>query len=365
MAIDLAKSSNEYELTLQVVMPGELTNSGKGGDGYAPFSVYSVKSKTLFEGVRKASRQIPRQLFFSHVQVVVLGEQLARAGIKEIFDFFERSHEVRLTSMLLVARDSSPGKLISTIVPLAPLQAQALLGTSEFSEKIWSGSPVIGIDETIRKLINPGAEPSIGGLKIIGNADNVIKKQNLEQTVPPYHLEVSGVAMFREGKLSGWLDDEKARGYMFVMDRMKSTVMSLECEGTADGVALEIVKSRTKTDVSMNNGQAKVKIDVIAVGNVAEVKCGIPLKKLSVLSQLEQAWGEATKADMMAAIRDAQAIRSDVFGFGEMLQRNHPKQWNKTAAKWDEAFANAEISIKFEGQILRSGMRGKSLLEKS
>lgn len=110
MAIDKAASSNDYELTFQVVMPGELTNSGKGGNGSAPFSVYGVKSKTLFEGIRKASKQIPRQLFFSHIQVVILGERLAREGIMEIFDFFERSHEVRLTSMLLVARGSSPAK---------------------------------------------------------------------------------------------------------------------------------------------------------------------------------------------------------------------------------------------------------------
>ncbi|EFM12549.1 germination protein, Ger(x)C family [Paenibacillus curdlanolyticus YK9] len=364
MAIDKAANSDDYELSFQVVMPGELTNSGKAGNGYAPFSIYSVKSKTLFEGIRKASKQVPRQLFFSHVQVVILGERIAQSGIKEIFDFFERSHEVRLTSMILVAKNNTPGKLISAIVPLSPLEAEALLGASEVSSKVWSESPVIGIDDAIRKLINPGAEPSISGVKIVGDDAHIGKKQNLEQTRPPYHLEISGVAMFREGKLVGWLENEKAQGYMLVANRTKGTVMNLSCEGEADGVALEVIKSKTKTEVTMNNGQAKVKILVMAEGNVAEVKCGIALGKLSVLTKLEQEWGEATKANMRDAIAQAQAFQADVFGFGVILQRSHPKQWKKVKDNWGETFAEAEVNITFEGQIQRGGMRGKSLLEK-
>ncbi|MWC28806.1 Ger(x)C family spore germination protein [Paenibacillus sp. MMS18-CY102] len=364
MAIDKAEHSDEYELSFQVVMPGELSSSGKSGNGYAPFSIYSVRSNTLFEGIRKASKQVPRQLFFSHVQVVVLGERIAKSGIKEIFDFFERSHEVRLTSMLLVAKGTSPSKLISAIVPLSPLEAEALLGASEVSSRIWSESPIIGIDDTIRKLINPGAEPSISGVKIVGDDEHVGKKQNLEQTRPPYHLEVSGVAVFREGKLAGWLENEKARGYMLVANRTKSTVLNLPCEGKPDGVALEVIKSKTKTDVSIKNGRVNVKIHVMSEGNVAEVKCGIPLGKLSVLTQLEQEWGEETKANMMAAIRQAQTFQADVFGFGIILQRTHPKQWKQYEETWGETFAEAEVSIAFEGQIQRAGMRGKSLLEK-
>ncbi|RAP75250.1 Ger(x)C family spore germination protein [Paenibacillus montanisoli] len=363
MSIDKAENSNKYELSFQVVMPGELSSSSKGG-GNAPFNIYSVQSETLFEGIRKASKQVPRQLFFSHIQVVVLGERLAKAGIEEIFDFFERSHEVRLTSMLLVARGSSPTKLISAIVPLAPLQSEALVGASEFSAKIWSGSPVIGLDDAIRKLINPGSEPSISGLRIYGNEQNVTKKQNVEQTRPPYHLEISGIAVFRGGKLAGWLDNGQARGYMFIVNHMRSTIMNLDCQDKPNGLALEIIKSKTKTDVSMKNGRAKVNIVVSAEGNVAEVKCGIPLDKLDVLTKLEQEWGYEAKANMMAAIQGAQKLQSDVFCFGEVLQRKHPKQWKQVQDRWDETFADAEVSIDFRGQILRSGMRGKSLMQK-
>lgn len=363
MAIDKT-DKDEYTLAFQVVMPGELSNSVKGGGGGAPFSVYTVKSKTLFEGIRKASKQVPRQLFFSHIQVVILGERLAQSGIEEIFDFFERSHEVRLTSMLLVARGATPEKLVSTLVPLAPIQAEALMGSAEFTTKLWSSSPAIGIDDAIRKLINPGVEPSISGLRLFGDDQDVSSKSNLEKTRPPYHLEITGVAMFREGKLVGWLDNNKARGYMFIINRISSTVMNLSCQDMLEGLALEVIKSKTKTDVSMQNGRVKVKINVMAEGNVSEVKCGVPLSDLEVLNKMEKEWGDAAIADMMGAIKSAQSLHADVFGFGEVLQRRHPKQWRKVQDQWKDKFTDAEVSITFQGQILRTGMRGKSLLEK-
>ncbi|REE87394.1 spore germination protein KC [Paenibacillus taihuensis] len=364
-AMSIDKTDNdEYSLAFQVVMPGELSNSVKGGGGGAPYSVYTVKSKTLFEGIRKASKQVPRQLFFSHIQVVILGERLAKNGIEEIFDFFERSHEVRLTSMLLVARGTKPDLLVSTLVPLAPIQAEALMGSSEFSSRIWSNSPNIGIDDAIRKLINPGVEPSMSGLRLVGNEEEATKKSSLETTRPPYHLEITGVALFREGKLVGWLDNDKARGYMFVVNKMSSTIMNLSCQDKPDALALEVIKSKTKTDVSVQNDRAKVKITVMAEGNISEVKCAVPLDDLAELNRMEKEWGDTAIADMTGAIKRAQSLHTDVFGFGEVLQRQHPKQWKKVESQWGDKFTDAEISIAFQGQILRTGMRGKSLMEK-
>lgn len=141
--------------------------------------------------------------------------------------------------------------------------------------------------------------------------------------------------------------------------------MNLSCQGKRDGLALEIVRSKTKTSVALKDGQVKVSIGVSAEGSIAEVKCGIALDNLSTLYKIEQEWGAKTKADMTAAIRSAQAVKSDIFGFGEVLQRSHPKAWRGVQDRWEELFAEAEVNIVFEGQILRAGMRSKSLMDKS
>lgn len=360
MAIDRA-DSGDFELAFQVVMPEGQPHAGGSGTEM-PFTVYGIKSRTLFEGIRKASKQVPRQLFFSHVQVVVLGEKLAMAGIKEVFDFFERSHEVRLTSMLLVARGVAPDKLISTLVPLERLQASAVLGEGKLSSKLWSETTVVEIDDVVRKLINTGVEPTIGGLKLIGKDKAALEKQSLEQSRPPYHLEVSDIAMFKDDKLAGWFEGDAARGLLFVLNRIRSSIMNLSCDGIPEGVALEIIKSKTKNEIALKDGQLRVDVTVNAEGNIGEVKCGFPLDNLEALRGLEREWADMVKRDIQLAVHKAQQKAADVFGFGMMVQQSHPRLWKDMERQWDTIFANAEVNVTFHGIIRRTGMRGKSLM---
>lgn len=364
MAIDRVPETGEYDLAFQVVIPSQMTHSSNGG-GEMPFAIYGIRAPTLFEGIRKASKEVPRQLFFSHIQIVVLGEKLAESGITEIFDFFERSHEVRLTSMLLVGRGTPPDKLISALMPVERLQATAVLEEAKLTSRIWSETVPVEIDDVIRKLINKGAEPTIGGLKLIGNSKAAMQKKSMESSRPPYHLEVEDIAMFREGKLVGWLEKEAARGYLFVANKVRSSIINLPCEDRPDGVALEIIQSKTDTGVAMKDGRLRVNVVVSSEASVGEVKCGIALEKLEVTRQLEREWEEAVRSNIESAVAQAQALKTDIFGFGVELQRSHPKQWKKAEKEWDEVFAAAEIDVKFHGAIRRAGMRGKSLLETS
>ncbi len=361
MSID-RNDSGGFDLSFQVVMPGGQPHAG-GSRSQMPFTVYGIQARTLFEGIRKASKQVPRQLFFSHVQVVVLGEKLAKAGIEEVFDFFERSHEVRLTSLMLIARGEAPDKLISTLMPLEQLQSSALLGEGKLSSKVWSETTIVEIDDVVRKLINPGVEPTISGLKLVGNDKAAFDKKSLEQSRPPYHLEVSDIAMFKDGKLAGWFEGNAARGLLFVLNRVRSSIMDLSCGGMPDGVALEIIKSKTKNEVSLKNGQLLVNVVVNAEGNIGEVKCGFPLDNLDALRGLEREWEDAVKSDIQLAVRKAQQKSTDVFGFGMMVQRNHPRLWKDMEPRWDKIFADAEVNVTFHGIIRRTGMRGKSLME--
>jgi spore germination protein KC len=52
---------------------------------------------------------------------------------------------------------------------------------------------------------------------------------------------------------------------------------------------------------------------------------------------------------------------SDIFGFGEVLHKKKPKVWRKIKHRWDEAFANAEFTVKTDFEVERAGMTGPPL----
>jgi spore germination protein KC len=52
---------------------------------------------------------------------------------------------------------------------------------------------------------------------------------------------------------------------------------------------------------------------------------------------------------------------SDIFGFGDLLYKEHPKEWNKVKENWNENFKDAHINVNVSSQINQTGILSKSI----
>ena len=78
---------------MQIVNPGEVASNECGlVDIVPPVTVFSATETTTLEAVRKISTAAPRQIFPSHLRILVIGEQLAREGIADLLDGLLRDH---------------------------------------------------------------------------------------------------------------------------------------------------------------------------------------------------------------------------------------------------------------------------------
>ncbi|MFD1905513.1 hypothetical protein ACFSQ7_18020 [Paenibacillus rhizoplanae] len=126
IGMDLVPETDEYRVTFQLVNPSSTSTSNSPGSGKPAIVVVSATDKTMFGALRRASKHVTRQLF-AHTQLIVLGEPLARDGINDIFDIFERSHELRLNSEVLVARGSDAASVLKLLTPVESLPALGLV----------------------------------------------------------------------------------------------------------------------------------------------------------------------------------------------------------------------------------------------
>ena len=359
MGIDKSSKTNEYKVSFQVVIPGSVATGLTGGGGTTtPVAVYSGKGKTLFGAIRNTSKKVPRQLFFAHLQLVVVGEKLAKHGIQDLFDFFERSKEPRLTTMVLVARGSDAKPIISTLTSLEKIPANSITGKVKMSSILLSENYRIEIYEVLKGLVSEG-EPLINGVKLTGDPDKGIEKSNVEKTNPEAQVIIQGMTIFKDGKLKGWLDDDEARGTTWILNRMNSTIVELDCKKEENSIAVEIIRSSTKLHVEMKKGKPIFHIHVKEEGNLNEVQCPIDLSDVSVLSDLEKRWEIRTKKEVMSAVKAAKKEKSDFLGFGDALNRANPKLWEKIKNDWGEKFASSKVDVKVDAYIRRSGMRLK------
>lgn len=359
MGIDRSPKTNEYKVSFQVVIPGSVATGITGGGGTTtPVAIFTGKGNTLFSAIRNASKRVSRQLFFAHLQLVVIGEELAKQGIQDLFDFFERSKEPRLTTLVLVARGSEAKPIISTLTSLEKIPANSVSGKIKMSSTLLSENFGIEIYDVLRGLVNEG-EPIINGVKLTGDPDKGMEKSNVEKTRSAAEVIIQGMAIFKNGKLKGWLDNGEARGTTWILNKMKSTIVELDCKKKKNSIGVEIIRSSTELHVELKNGEPLFHIHIKEEGNLSEVQCPIDLSNVTVIGDLEKDWEIKTKSEVMSAVKAAQKEKSDFLGFGDAVKRADPKLWEKIKTDWSGIFATSKVDVKVDAYIRRAGMRLK------
>lgn len=88
------------ELTLEIAAP-RMKQSGKAqsGDkkeGGGQTIIRTAVGKTAAEAQGRLQMMLPRTIYWGQLQLVVVGEALAKNGLREQFDYLVRDNEIRL-----------------------------------------------------------------------------------------------------------------------------------------------------------------------------------------------------------------------------------------------------------------------------
>ena len=76
---------------------------------------------------------------------------------------------------------------------------------------------------------------------------------------------------------------------------------------------------------------------------------------------IKKALENQVEHDMKLLLRKIQRYRSDIIGFGSLLERKQPQMWRKVGKQWDMYFSAAEVSVSVEINIDNTGLIGPSL----
>ncbi|WP_174731470.1 Ger(x)C family spore germination protein [Mesobacillus harenae] len=363
IGVDKAEDDDKFEFTYQVVIPNNipLGQSGIGGEG-VPIVTFTAISESLIEGTRQVSETFSRELYYAHTAVAVFGEEVAKSRMNEVLDLMEREPEFRTTTAVLIAKNVKAKDIVSILTPLEKIPAEKISKAIKVSEGRWGESFEVDIDEVVRALVSEGREPAISGITIEGDASSGGKKEDLEKVELPVYLKVNGLAIFKDGKFNSWIEGKKARGVSWVLDKVKSTVVNTEWEGKEKAVNLKVIRSNTKITSNLNNGVPSFHVSISMEGTISEVKAAVDLSDPIVLMEIEKALESEIKQETLDAIQTAQAVPSDVFGFGEQIHKSYPKKWKELKGSWEEEFSKAKVTVSVDVFIRRTGSRTKSFL---
>ncbi|MEY9970767.1 spore germination protein KC [Lysinibacillus sp. RC46] len=363
-ALGIDKVDNEFEITVQVVDTGEIS-SKQPSSGRSPVITYHSTGATVFEAIRKMTTVTARKLYFAHLQIVVLGNELAEEGINEPLDLVSRDHEFRNDFDVIVAHDATADEVLNVLTPIEKVPANKLLNSLKTSEKTWGTTESIKIDELINTLNTKETSVVMSAIEIQGDKNIGKEQTNVKRSKSPVLLKYAGLAVFKEGKLIGLLTEDESRSLGFLKDKIDSTIEILACPkgGT---LATEITHSKTKVKGKFENGAPKIDVVIDVNQNVGEVLCNIDLTKEKSIHLINKKTEELIKKRIEETIRSVQQnYQVDIFGFGEELHRTNPKEWKKIKKDWLTIFQELPVKVKVHVNTQGLGTMENSLVNKT
>ncbi|MGP7818035.1 Ger(x)C family spore germination protein [Niallia sp. 01092] len=350
------EDENRYRTTVQVINPPQVAGGQQGGKVQAaPVITLTNSGSTLSESLRKISPMLPGQLFFPHIQVMVISEDVAKDGIQHLFDVIERDSKFRLLFPVVIARNTSAKDILQITTQVYPIPSDEIDENLLSSEDEWGEFIRTQVDQVIEGLKEGSLV--VSGIQITGNKEQGNKTENLQQISPGAKTEVGGLGLFTNGKLNTWLDGKTARGTTWIMNEMKKTVLNLDCKDMKEAISIELSRSKTKINVTIKNNQPVIQIHVNAEGTISETLCSIDLSQQKEIKKLEKEMEKEIKEEIKNTINMAQKEKSDFLGFGEHINMKDKKTWKKIEKKWDaEVFPKTEVNINVNAFIRRTGM---------
>lgn len=360
MALGIDKGTNErYQVSFQFVNPGNVSSSQFGGGQGPPIAVAKATGNTITEAARNVTKKIPRELYYAHTNLVIISEEVAKEKdlFLSIFDSLGRDPEFRRTTELVIAKGSTAEEILSTITILEKLPVNKITKQIKTNEGMLGEDITVNIDDFVSGIVSTGKEPILTGYMLMGKKGIAKDLKNLEKTIPDAFLQADGLAVFSDGKLTGWIDHNNARGVLWVLNKVKSTQINVNWEDKKNALNVVPIRSKTKVSVVFKDGKPVIHINVENEGWISEANIAIELTDPKVISKIEKKVEENIKKEILKTVKVAQKQKSDIFGFGDRVHRANPKLWKKLKWNWNEYFANLEVKVEVDSYIRREGVK--------
>ena len=331
IGLDLAEDGMLL-LSVQALNTDVSTHASSNSEPESLVKLYSVKARTLSEAVKQISAVTGKNPVLSQNRIVVFGYELAKRGVGKYLDDFFRNDENRFSVLCLVSKTTAKeiiyAGLGDNVIP-ARLTEKILLG-ADYNYEITKTS--------ILKLRNT---------VLSENTACAVPVAELEKDENFYKINISGSAVFLDGKLMFTVDNNITSGINILNSKLKKSFFSVELsDGT--NVSYEMLSCHTSIKTDNSAERPVFNIEISGSLSVDEIDSERFLNtSYEDIEFLEEEAQEHIKKLVNESIKKCVIENSlDVFGFSVKFK-------NKNEAI--ELIKNSDYNISVNLRIKRMG----------
>jgi spore germination protein KC len=353
--------------TLQEASQG-LGNAGPNRGG-GDTTVISIDCPTLESGLDLINTFLSRKLNYTHAEIFVIGEGLAKQGITPFFEGMRISRQIRLGLRVIVVK----GEASEFIKAFKPVLGKSIPGVLN---GLMNSSDQTGLieEETFLHVLealksgNDSAACTLGALndfsryRPAGSEEEYIEEQDLLPgqiaRTGGNAIELLGTAVFNEDRLVGELDLGETRALLMVKGEFRSSSMTIHDPLDEDLYITTRVWPVRGPDISVSTAGDKpvINIKVYLEGSIQNQQSEISYMNGDNITLLEKAYAVFFVKNIGDAIKKCQGLGSDIFKFSKAAKKNFwtIQDWQNYG--WRQRFPKAQVNIEVSFNMVRTGI---------
>ncbi len=346
MAIDWKK--DHYEVSFLIA------NGNKSEDNSTKTSLLTGEGETIYEAIKDISLISPKELYISHLSIVIFSEDVASRGISSVLDFLLRDPQSHQNFYLLLAKDKPAKDVLSILSPLSDYTSQNITSNLINSYKLQAKISDASFNLFMEKYLQPGFEPVMNSITILGDIKEGQTSDSQEKSKQDAYTKLSTIALFKNDQFLGFATEDESIGISLILGEVDTFYFNVPCD---DGTVVS-VSNNYKVDYEVEKNVLRVKAK--SEGTMREVNCKINLEEEKEIQKLETKAEEVLRSYMVKAIQLAKSYQTDIFGFGLKYYQKFPNEF-KQIKDWNEFFKNYLIEVEVDFQYTSKGTLEQSL----
>ncbi|MBB3114461.1 spore germination protein KC [Paenibacillus phyllosphaerae] len=299
LAIELAwgidKSPNKkVRISIQSIIPSKISGGqGEGAGGTSkgkPFFVVSGDGINTLDAIQRIQTKLSRQVFRGHRRVIVIGESMARQGIKDVIDTYTRDPNLKLRTDIFIVKGSTAKDFLQVSYPLENIPGLGVLGEYNQLGTLME----LGFLNFLLAATSEGKSPSVPAVAIGMNAasqDEGSKKGQPGTDNEGFRIVGTGI-FNKELKLLGFVNLEEGRALRWVSGKLKKMTVSTTLPDETGDVSMDIYNLGEKIQPSIHGNKLNIQVTLTGDGAIRENNTNLDLTQVDNIAFLQ---GELNK----------------------------------------------------------------------
>lgn len=328
----------QYTLTMQVFNLSQAGPSGAESSENVT-TLYTSSGGSISEAINGIRRFVGKNPMYSHNRVLVVSENAAGQGLRDILDYFIRDYSTRPSIAFAVTRGKA-ADIMKADFGDATIPAEEITRLLESQSK----KARVQVINVVNRYLSPGIDPVAPDLEIVENEPD-------EGT----SVQTAGVAVMQDDRICGYLDGTQAQVMLLIDGNIKRNDIDISIPEFGN-IGLYFVDCKSDTNVGLDGGipYANIQIDVrFDINEIQNSPQELTKEKIEYIRvQIEEYFTRTCQQVLEDLL---QKYQCDAFGFGRAMMKSETEYFKSVSDNWREVLPSIRTAVKLNVEIRRAG----------